>query len=54
MPYHRYVRVAAAEALLASLHPGPAEAQGVIRHSLPGSDFPILSSVEVPTRAITV
>lgn len=51
MPLHRFM---CAAALLTLLHAGPTAAQGVIRHPLPGSDFPILSSVEVPAGAVTV
>ena len=40
--------------LAAALLAGPAAAQGVVRHGLPNSDFPILSSVEVPAGATTV
>ena len=54
MPYRQVVCSAAVTALLALLQAGPAGAQGVVRHKLPNSDFPILSSVEVPAGATTV
>lgn len=54
MPYRRRCRVAVAAALLVGVQAAQAGAQGVVRHPLPNSDFPILSSVEVPAGAVTV
>lgn len=54
LQHRRRCRVALAAALLVAAHATQAGAQGVVRHPLPNSDFPILSSVEVPAGATTV
>lgn len=41
-------------ALLLALVAGPVAAQEVVRHPIPGSDFPISSAVEVPGTATVV
>lgn len=40
--------------LTALLSPVAAEAQDVVRHGIPGSDFPIASAVEVPAGKSTI
>ena len=39
---------------LSWLSPGSASAQEIVRHKIPGSDFPIAQSVEVPAGKTTV
>ena len=52
MPHNPSTRATAV--LLVALHVGPASAQGVVRHPLPNSDFPILSAAEIPAGATLV
>lgn len=55
MPHRTAARTAAAAMLLAGFAAlSCARAQGVVRHPLPNSDFPILSSVEIPPGLTTV
>lgn len=47
-------RISAATLILGLAFAGPALAEDVVRHKIPGSDFPIAQAVEVPAGKTTV
>lgn len=50
----KILRISAATLLLGLAFAGGATAQDIVRHKIPGSDFPIAQAVEVPAGKTTV